>query len=107
MTAPPQGIYPDISQDKEGMHRLFKRFNKNLHVFGFFEEGTVTTPFDMRVLNRIDRFNLVMSAVYNLPQLGNRGAQLVQQMQDKLAEHRQYVAQYAVDLPEVTEWKWK
>ena len=71
------------------------------------EEGTITTPFDMRVLNKIDRFNLVMAAIYNLPQLGNRGAYLVQQMEDKLVEHRQYIAQYGVDLPEVTEWKWK
>ena len=52
-------------------------------------------------------FHLVMSAIYNLPQLGNRGAYLVQQMEDKLVEHRQYIAQYGVDLPEVTEWKWK
>ena len=90
------------------IHELtYKRFNKNIHVRGYIEEGTITTPFDMRVLNRIDRFNLVMSAVYNLPQLGNRGAYLVQQMQDKLVEHRQYIAEYGVDLPEVTEWKWK
>ena len=90
------------------IHELtYKRYNKNIHVRGYIEEGTITTPFDMRVLNRIDRFNLVMSAVYNLPQLGNRGAYLVQQMQDKLVEHRQYIAEYGVDLPEVTEWKWK
>jgi len=90
------------------IHELtYKRFNKNIHVRGYIEEGTITTPFDMRVLNRIDRFDLVMSAVYNLPQLGNRGAYLVQQMQDKLVEHRQYIAEYGVDLPEVTEWKWK
>ncbi len=90
------------------IHELtYKRANKNLHVRGYIEEGTITTPFDMRVLNRIDRFNLVMSAVYNLPQLGNRGAYLVQQMQDKLVEHKQYIAENGVDLPEVTEWRWK
>ena len=60
----------------------------------------------LRVLNRLDRCNLVMSAVYNLPQLGNRGAYLIQQMQDKLVEHRQYIAEYGVDLPEVSNWKW-
>jgi xylulose-5-phosphate/fructose-6-phosphate phosphoketolase len=54
----------------------------------------------------LDRFNLVQSAVYNLPQLGNRGAYLIQQMKDKLVEHRQYIAEYGVDLPEVADWKW-
>ena len=61
----------------------------------------------MRVLNRLDRFNLVMSAVYNLPQLGNRSAYLIQQMKDKLVEHRQYISSYGVDMPEVANWKWK
>ena len=89
------------------IHELtYKRTNKNLHVRGYIEEGTITTPFDMRVLNKLDRFNLVMSAVYNLPQLGNRGAYLIQQMNDKLVEHKQYIARYGVDLPEVSEWKW-
>ncbi len=89
------------------IHELtYKHANKNLHVRGYVEEGTITTPFDMRVMNRIDRFNLVMAAVYNLPQLGNRGAYLVQQMQDKLVEHRQYIAKYGADLPEVAAWKW-
>lgn len=89
------------------IHELtYKRKNKNLHVRGYIEEGTITTPFDMRVLNRLDRFNLVISAIYNLPQLGNRGAYLVQRMKDKLVEHKQYIAQYGVDLPEVADWKW-
>ena len=69
-------------------------------------DSTITTPFDMRVLNRLDRFDLVMSAVYNLPQLGNRGAYLIQQMKDKLIEHKQYIAEHGLDLPEVAEWKW-
>ena len=90
------------------IHELtYKRTNKNLHVRGYIEEGTITTPFDMRVLNKLDRFNLVMAAVYNLPQLGNRGAYLIQQMKDKLVEHKQYIAKYGEDLPEVSEWKWK
>ena len=84
----------------------YKRVNKNLHVRGYIEEGTITTPFDMRVLNGLDRFNLVQSAIYNLPQLGNRGAYLIQQMKDKLVEHKQYIAKYGVDLPEVADWKW-
>ena len=84
----------------------YKRTNKNLHVRGYIEEGTITTPFDMRVLNGIDRFNLVQSVIYNLPQLGNRGTYLIQQMKDKLVEHKQYIAKYGVDLPEVADWKW-
>ena len=89
------------------IHELtYKRVNKNIHVRGYIEEGTITTPFDMRVLNRLDRFNLVMSAVYNLPQLGNSGSYLIQQMKDKLVEHKQYIARYGVDLPEVANWKW-
>ena len=89
------------------IHELtYKRVNKNIHVRGYIEEGTITTPFDMRVLNRLDRFNLVQTAVYNLPQLGNRGAYLIQQMKDKLVEHKQFIAKYGVDLPEVAEWKW-
>ena len=89
------------------IHELtYKRRNKNLHVRGYIEEGTITTPFDMRVMNHLDRFNLVQTALYNLPQLGNRGAYLIQQMKDKLVEHKQYIAKYGVDLPEVAEWKW-
>ncbi|MBR5094387.1 MAG: phosphoketolase family protein [Oscillospiraceae bacterium] len=89
------------------IHELtYKRHNKNLHVHGYIEEGTITTPFDMRVLNKLDRFSLVMAAIYELPQLGDRGAYLIQQMKDKLVEHRQYIAEYGVDLPEVAEWKW-
>ncbi len=90
------------------IHELtYMRANDNLHVRGYIEEGTITTPFDMRVLNKIDRFNLVMAAVYNLPQLGNRGAYLAQKMQDKLVEHKQYIAENGVDLPEITEWHWQ
>ncbi len=84
----------------------YRRKNKNLHVRGYIEEGTITTPFDMRVLNNIDRFHLVMTALQNLSCLGNRSAFLVQQMKDKLVEHKQYIAKYGVDLPEVAEWKW-
>ena len=74
------------------IHELtYTRANRNIHVYGYKEEGTITTPFDMRVQNEIDRFHLVKSAVQNLPQLGNRGAYLIQKMNDKLVEHKQYI----------------
>ena len=89
------------------IHELtYLRQNRNIHVHGYLEEGTITTPFDMRVQNQIDRFNLVMDVVKHLPQLGNRGAFLVQMMKDKLVEHKQYIAEYGQDLPEIRDWKW-
>lgn len=89
------------------IHKLtYKRANKNIHVRGYIEEGTITTPFDMRVLNGLDRFNLVKSAVYNLPQLDNRGSYMIQQMNDKLVEHKEYIYKYGIDMPEISEWKW-
>ena len=90
------------------IHELtYRRHNRNLHVRGYKEEGTITTPFDMRVLNDIDRFDLVIDTVRRLPQLGNRGAYLVQKMNDKLVEHRQYIRDNGIDLPEVRNWKWE
>ena len=89
------------------IHELtYRRTNRNIHVYGYQEEGTITTPFDMRVQNEIDRFHLVKNVIKYLPQLGNRGSYLVQQMNDKLVEHKQYIHEYGQDLPEVRDWKW-
>ncbi len=90
------------------IHELtYRRHNRNLHVRGYKEEGTITTPFDMRVQNDIDRFHLTQDVILRLPQLGNRGAYLYQKMADKLVEHKQYIHEYGEDLAEVTDWKWE
>ncbi len=90
------------------IHRLtYRRTNRNLHVRGYKEEGTITTAFDMCVLNNIDRFNLVIDTINRLPeQGGSKGAYLKQAMQDKLVEHRQYITEHGVDMPEVHNWVW-
>lgn len=89
------------------IHELtYHRHNRNLFVHGYLEEGTITTPFDMRVQNEIDRFNLVKDVINHLPQLGNRGAYLIQKMNDKLVEHKQYIASVGLDLPEIRDWRW-
>ena len=94
--------YPNL------IHQLtYKRHNQDLHVHGYKEEGTITTPFDMRVQNGIDRYHLVLSALKRLPNLGNKSAVLSQRCHDKLVEHRQYIDEYGKDLPEVAEWKWE
>lgn len=90
------------------VHRLtYRRTNHdNLHVRGYKEEGTITTPFDMTVLNDLDRFHLVMDAIDRLPQTGDRGIYLKQQLKDKLIEHKQYIATNGLDLPEIRNWRW-
>jgi xylulose-5-phosphate/fructose-6-phosphate phosphoketolase len=92
------------------IHELtYRRHNRNLHVRGYKEEGTITTPFDMRVQNDIDRFHLVEDVLLRLPKekFGNTTAHLFQTMEDKLIEHKQYIHENGQDLPEVANWKWK
>lgn len=89
------------------IHELtYERNNRNISVHGYQEEGTITTPFDMRVQNKIDRFNLVKDAILHLPQLGNRGSFLIQKMNDKLVAHKEYIAEYGQDLEEIRDWEW-
>ena len=90
------------------IHRLtYRRTNHdNLHVHGYKEEGTTTTPFDMTVLNDLDRFHLVANAIDRVPQLGARAAYAKQAIRDKLLEHKQYITVHGEDLPEVRSWKW-
>ena len=89
------------------IHQLtYRRTNKDLHVHGYMEEGTITTPFDMRVQNKIDRYHLVMDALKYLPQLGNKGSELYQYCKDKLVEHKEHIREYGEDIPDVRNWKW-
>jgi xylulose-5-phosphate/fructose-6-phosphate phosphoketolase len=90
------------------IHRLtYRRTNhKNLHVRGYKEEGTITTAFDMTVLNDMDRFHLAMDVVDRLPQLSAKGAYLKQQLQDKLIEHEHHIRKHGEDMPEIRNWKW-
>ena len=86
---------------------LFRSTNHaNLHVRGYKEEGTITTAFDMTVLNDHDRFHLVMDVIDRLPQTGSKGSHLKRQLQDKLIEHKHYIDRYGQDMPEIRNWKW-
>ncbi len=90
------------------IHRLtYRRTNHdNLHVRGYKEEGTTTTPFDMVVLNDLDRFHLVEDVIDRLPQLGARAAYFKQSIHEKLIEHRQYIEEHGDDMPDISAWKW-
>ena len=90
------------------IHRLtYRRTNHhNFHVHGYREEGTTTTPFDMVVLNKLDRFHLVANVIDRVPGLGARAAYAQQAIRDKLIEHRQHIARYGEDMPEVRNWRW-
>ncbi|MBI2358745.1 MAG: phosphoketolase family protein [Deltaproteobacteria bacterium] len=90
------------------IHRLtYRRTNhKNLHVRGYKEEGTTTTPFDMVVMNDLDRFGLVADVTERVPKLGARAANVKQFVRDKRIEHKKYIRKYGDDMPEVRDWKW-
>jgi xylulose-5-phosphate/fructose-6-phosphate phosphoketolase len=90
------------------IHRLtYRRTNHaNFHVRGYKEEGTITTPFDMTVLNDLDRFHLVMDVVDRLPKIGSKGVYIKQQLQNKLIEHKRYIDKFGQDMPEIRNWRW-
>jgi len=90
------------------IHRLtYRRTNhRNLHVRGYKEEGTTTTPFDMVVRNDLDRFHLVGDVIDRVPQLGYMAAHTKQMIRDKLIDHREYIRKYGEDMPEIRDWKW-
>lgn len=81
------------------------RENKNMIVHGYEEEGTITTPFDMRVLNKIDRYHLVIDAIKKL-KLGKDGEKVIIEMEDKLKKHHDYIRKYGIDMDEITKWEW-
>ncbi len=90
------------------IHRLTYRRNnhKNLHVRGYKEEGTTSTPFDMVVMNELDRFHLVGDVINRVPSLGSRAAYLKQYLRDTLIDHHTYTREHGEDLPLVLNWKW-
>jgi xylulose-5-phosphate/fructose-6-phosphate phosphoketolase len=90
------------------IHRLTyrRRNHSNLHVRGYKEEGTTTTPFDMAVRNDLDRFHLVEAVIHRVPKLANVSAYAIQAIRDKLIEHTQYIQRYGEDMPEIRNWKW-
>ena len=94
--------YPDL------IHQLtYNRENQNMHVHGYIEEGTITTSFDMKVQNKIDRYHLVMDALKYLPNLGNRSSSLIEECKDKLIEHKLYISSYGQDMEEIRNWHWE
>jgi xylulose-5-phosphate/fructose-6-phosphate phosphoketolase len=91
------------------IHRLtYRRTNHgNLHVRGYKEEGTTTTPFDMVVRNDLDRYHLASDVIDRVPKLGYLAAYAKQAIRDKLIEHKEYITLYGEDMPEIREWTWK
>ena len=91
------------------IHRLtYRRTNHcNLHVRGYKEEGSTTTPFDMTVRNDLDRFHLVMDVIDRVPQLQPHAASAKQNLCDKRMKHKEYIGEHGEDMPEIRDWKWK
>ena len=93
--------YPNL------IHELtYKRHNQNMHVHGYLEEGTITTTFDMKVQNKLDRYNLVIDALKYLDKLGDKSSALIEWCKNKLIEHKEYIKEYGEDMPEIKNWKW-
>jgi len=90
------------------IHQLaYSRSNhNNIHVHGYKEEGTITTPFDMTVLNELDRFHLVLNAIDRLPNMAEKGEALKRMLEEKLLEHKRYIVKFGEDMPEIRSWKW-
>jgi xylulose-5-phosphate/fructose-6-phosphate phosphoketolase len=90
------------------IHRLTyrRKGHANLHVRGYIEEGTTTTPFDMVVLNRMDRFSLVNDVIDRVPMLAERAAYAKQALRDKFYDHKAYIARYGDDMPDIRDWRW-
>src|SRR5437773_11319797 len=90
------------------IHRLTyrRKGHDNLHVRGYKEEGTTTTPFDMVVRNDLDRFHLVDDVIDRVPELGASAAYVKQELRDRLIEHREYISTYGDDQPEIRDWRW-
>ncbi|MCZ3847065.1 hypothetical protein [Lactobacillus crispatus] len=84
----------------------FARNHHNIHIHCYEENGDITTPFDMRVLNHLDRFDLAKDAVESIPSLAGKNPDFINEMDDLLAKHHQYIRDNGKDIPEVTEWKW-
>jgi xylulose-5-phosphate/fructose-6-phosphate phosphoketolase len=93
--------YPDL------IHQLtYKRFNQNLHVHGYIEEGTITTPFDMRVMNKLDRYHLILDVLKYVKVSPDKRKNLVKLCNDTLKHHSEYIVENGIDIPEVTDFKW-
>jgi xylulose-5-phosphate/fructose-6-phosphate phosphoketolase len=91
------------------IHRLTynRKNNSNIHVRGYKEEGTITTAFDMTVLNEMDRFHLAIDAIERIPKTGSKGTYFIQELRDKLVEHKEYIKKHGEDMPEIRNWKWR
>ncbi len=90
------------------IHRLvYRRHNRNIHVRGYKEEGSITTAFDMTVLNQMDRYNLVIDVIKRLELKSSSANKLKIKMEKKLIEHHNYILEHGIDMPEIRNWQWK